>query len=284
MPEAWQQTAIAQTAAASSAIKAAEAQAWLKATMAETPTAVLDRTRERMKFLAEEYERGRFGIVGSTEAIARYGEVANTALGNVKDKAKDQFAELKSAIEGWGRDSAAAIVDFAITGKSSFSDMVNSMIADMARMVIQQNITGPLASTISGFFGPTVANADGGVYSSPSLSAYSGGIYNSPKFFAFANGAGVFGEAGPEAIMPLSRGPDGRLGVKAQGGGSTVNIEIINNSGAAVQQREVADHRGGRKMQIVIGEAVAGEMRRPGSAMHSAARQTFGLTPTLSGR
>jgi lambda family phage tail tape measure protein len=50
------------------------------------------------------------------------------------------------------------------------------------------------------------------VYDSPSLSAYSNGVYSTPKTFAFAKGAGIFGEAGPEAIMPLTRAADGSLG------------------------------------------------------------------------
>lgn len=60
-------------------------------------------------------------------------------------------------------------------------------------------------------------NALGGVYDSPSLSAYSNGVYSTPQYFTFAKGAGVFGEAGPEAIMPLTRGADGSLGVRAVG-------------------------------------------------------------------
>ncbi|MBQ5276790.1 phage tail tape measure protein [Klebsiella quasipneumoniae] len=60
-------------------------------------------------------------------------------------------------------------------------------------------------------------NALGGVYDSPSLSAYSNGVYSTPQYFAFAKGAGVFGESGPEAIMPLTRGADGSLGVRAVG-------------------------------------------------------------------
>ncbi|MDX6969754.1 hypothetical protein, partial [Enterobacter hormaechei] len=42
-------------------------------------------------------------------------------------------------------------------------------------------------------------------------------VYSTPQYFAFAKGAGVFGEAGPEAIMPLTRGADGSLGVRAIG-------------------------------------------------------------------
>ncbi|HEP1033921.1 TPA: phage tail tape measure protein [Enterobacter kobei] len=62
-------------------------------------------------------------------------------------------------------------------------------------------------------------NAKGNVYDSPSLSAYSNGVFQTPQLFAFAKGAGVFAEAGPEAIMPLTRAPDGSLGVRAVGGG-----------------------------------------------------------------
>ena len=62
-------------------------------------------------------------------------------------------------------------------------------------------------------------NAKGNVYDSPSLSAYSNGVFQTPQLFAFAKGAGVFAEAGPEAIMPLTRASDGSLGVRAVGGG-----------------------------------------------------------------
>lgn len=62
-------------------------------------------------------------------------------------------------------------------------------------------------------------NANGGIYQSADLSRYSGTVVNRPTFFAFAKGAGVMGEAGPEAILPLRRGADGKLGVVADIGG-----------------------------------------------------------------
>lgn len=85
-----------------------------------------------------------------------------------------------------------------------------------------------------------IPHAKGGAYQSPSLSAYSNGVYSSPQLFAFAKGAGVFGEAGPEAIMPLRRGPDGRLGVSAHGGSSAgFGSVVVNNYGDnRVQQRQ----------------------------------------------
>lgn len=79
--------------------------------------------------------------------------------------------------------------------------------------------------------GGLLPNADGGVYRSPSLSRFSGQIVNTPRLFAFAAGAGVMGEAGPEAILPLSRGSDGKLGVRGGSANSvTVNIYGINNA------------------------------------------------------
>ncbi|WP_410968618.1 hypothetical protein, partial [Salmonella sp. SAL4443] len=58
-----------------------------------------------------------------------------------------------------------------------------------------------------------IPNADGGVYRSAGLSQFSGSIVYRPTFFAFARGAAVMGEAGPEDILPLRRGTDGKLGV-----------------------------------------------------------------------
>lgn len=180
----------------------------------------LEEQRADMQLLATAFEQGKISAEQYADAVGR-------ALGNLPDDLapiKDEFADLKRAIEGWGQDSAQAIVDFAITGKSSFSDMIESMLADMAKMAIYKNVTGPMANAVSNLFSPT-ANALGGVYSSPSLSAYSNQVHDSPKFFQFANG-GVFAESGPEAIMPLSRDSRGRLGVKAEGGGG-LNLENI---------------------------------------------------------
>ena len=89
----------------------------------------------------------------------------------------------------------------------------------------------------TGAYGNLSFNALGGVYDSPSLSAYSGGVYSTPQLFAFAKGAGVFGEAGPEAIMPLTRSANGSLGVRAimpdtsamSGGAPQVTVNISSD-------------------------------------------------------
>lgn len=98
------------------------------------------------------------------------------------------------------------------------------------------NIFGSIWDRVSSF----LFNAKGGVYDSPSLSTYSNGVYNSPKMFAFAKGAGVFGEAGPEAIMPLKRGADGSLGVQASMGMPAITVNLIESpgNGGQVNQRQ----------------------------------------------
>jgi phage-related minor tail protein len=53
-----------------------------------------------------------------------------------------------------------------------------------------------------------------------------GGIVSAPTLFPMRNGRGLMGEAGPEAIMPLTRGADGRLGVQSAGGGRAVNVTV----------------------------------------------------------
>lgn len=134
-------------------------------------------------------------------------------------------------------------------------------------------LLGTVVSGVSSYFGGSAAsagtssgtalqeyaanfqfNALGGVYNSPSLSAYSNGVYDSPQLFAFAQGAGVFGEAGPEAIMPLTRAADGSLGVRAvssgvnnaqaSGGAPQVYITIDSNGNTSTQSSAGAEQFG----------------------------------------
>ena len=147
--------------------------------------------------------------------------------------------------------------------KSLQKVLLNAMIVNGIKSMQGAGIWGSLfgsansgGSTPSGVYGSASSgldffkqNAKGGVYDSPSLSAYSGGVFDSPKLFAFAKGAGVFGEAGPEAIMPLARTPDGNLGVRMmgeQGGGFSGDIIVqqtihVSGNGDAALNRAMED-------------------------------------------
>ncbi|MGA4655931.1 phage tail tape measure protein [Proteus terrae] len=129
--------------------------------------------------------------------------------------------------------------------KEFSSSLASSIISDLIRIAIQAQITNALTGLMGGFAGGSSgaasgakagkvgvkANAKGDVYSSPSLSQYSNQVVSSPTLFAFAKGGtpnlGLMGEAGSEAIMPLKRGPDGSLGVRATGSNSVASGDTI---------------------------------------------------------
>ena len=91
-----------------------------------------------------------------------------------------------------------------------------------------QNAFKPLARDFAkglpGLFGGAFGDG-GGVIKNISPFA-SGGVIGTPTYFPMSSGLGLAGEAGPEAIVPLSRGPDGRLGVASGGGGQGANITV----------------------------------------------------------
>ncbi|WP_284966910.1 phage tail tape measure protein [Enterobacter cloacae] len=117
-------------------------------------------------------------------------------------------------------------------------------------------------------------NAKGNVYDSPSLSAYSNGVFHTPQLFAFAKGAGVFAEAGPEAIMPLTRAADGSLGVRAvgtpqvSGGVPSVNFGDINIQGGSPQaSSQGTAGAAGRQLKDAITGVINEQASMPGSPL-----------------
>ncbi|MCQ7043281.1 phage tail tape measure protein [Escherichia coli] len=117
-------------------------------------------------------------------------------------------------------------------------------------------------------------NAKGNVYDSPSLSAYSNGVFQTPQLFAFAKGAGVFAEAGPEAIMPLTRAADGSLGVRAvgtpqvSGGVTSVNFGDINIQGGSPQaSSQGTAGAAGRQLKDAITGVINEQASMPGSPL-----------------
>ncbi|EPC4605635.1 phage tail tape measure protein, partial [Klebsiella pneumoniae] len=185
-----------------------------------------------------------------------------------------------------------------------FSSLTQSIIKNLVDMAAQALVTSSVMQTIMGVVGVVTSvvtgaagagsgtaiqnaasnfqfNAKGGVYDSPSLSAYSNQVYDSPQFFAFAKGAGVFGEAGPEAIMPLTRAGDGSLGVRAVGGGQNagasegpkvyITIEGGNTSTQAPSGFEQFGQQIGSFVEKKYRELMAQEMR-PGGMVWNAVK------------
>lgn len=196
-----------------------------------------------------------------------------------------------------------ALVEFCISGKLNFKDFAKSVIKDILRIMVKQLILNAVMAGISAFSGGAGASgasaagsaapasaatpttgmgaspqvmAKGGVFDSPGLSAYSGQVVNSPTHFAFARGMGLMGEAGPEAIMPLTRMPGGDLGVKTETETSApvpmqVNIHEAPNTHARVEQSD-----DGKNLTVVI-EQVEQEMQ-------SRMTRGTGMAPFMDGR
>lgn len=176
-----------------------------------------------------------------------------------------------------------ALVSAFKTGKLEWDDLANAIAEDAVRLAIRQGIsgaagflgnlfTGGTGGAGAGFvgggsdsWGSLVPNANGNVFSGPGISAYSGRIVDRPTLFPFAKGVGLFGEDGPEAIIPLKRGADGKLGVGASGSGveSPVEVHVHPTAGQTAEIRETRDNRGRRRVDVVLNEAVASAVATP---------------------
>lgn len=212
---------------------------------------------------------------------------ASQGFNNWLDNTKDISGQIESTTTQVFDGMTDALGDFVTTGKANFRSFATSVISDLSRIALKASITGifdsinssssgGLLGTIGSAISKFIPNAKGGVYDSPSLSVYSNGIYDTPQFFAFAKGGGVFGEAGPEAIMPLTRTSDGSLGVRAisskgdNGGGDIVYSPVyqitIQNDG---QNGEI----GPQAVKILMGmvdqrvQGVLQNMRRDGGML-----------------
>lgn len=151
----------------------------------------------------------------------------------------------------------SALDSFVTTGKVSFSDLTKSILSDLAKIAIKAAASQALSAMFSAFspassLGSTAAGygpkyfpqAKGGAWAGGTQffakgGAFTNSVVSKPTAFSSSGGPGVMGEAGPEAIMPLTRGSDGSLGVRAQ-----VDLSGLQQQGSAVQVNIQIDGQG----------------------------------------
>ena len=138
--------------------------------------------------------------------------------------------DLTKQSEKFGTTVSRTLQSAIISGRS-FSDTLRSIGMQFSTMALKQglkpveNLVSSLFSSIFSSLGSAQPFANGGIVNSGGIVPFaSGGVVASPTYFQAGNQTGLMGEAGAEAILPLSRGPDGRLGVQTQSKGSATNV------------------------------------------------------------
>tara|TARA_B100001250_G_scaffold187012_1_gene160755 strand:- start:2567 stop:6097 length:3531 start_codon:yes stop_codon:yes gene_type:complete len=238
----------------------------------------------------EAYRNGQTGVLEDMEKLTKkfskmLSEGQKTYSGlqggweKFADSVKNIGEEVANVTASWFDRAADSLANFVMTGKFQFKEFARSIIADIAKMIAKQmifNMIAGLTGGKGGWFskltggggggGADVNNAKGNVFAQNGIVPYAkGGIVNKPTFFPFSKGTGLMGEAGPEAIIPLQRGRDGKLGVAGGGGSTTVNVSV-DAKGSKVE----GDGKQMAQLGKLLGSAIEMEIakqKRPGGLL-----------------
>jgi lambda family phage tail tape measure protein len=146
--------------------------------------------------------------------------------------AGDSLARLDTLAKGFERSIVSAFANGIVHGKQ-FGTLLQGVAQSLEQMALKaalQPLSGMIGNWMSGLAGP--AGSMGSVFQNlgshlgGSLPFADGGVVGTPTYFPLGRGFGLAGEAGPEAIMPLARGPDGKLGVRGAGAGAPVTVSV----------------------------------------------------------
>ncbi|MGV0961433.1 MAG: phage tail tape measure C-terminal domain-containing protein [Limnohabitans sp.] len=240
-------------------------------------------------------------LVGATLAYQRSAEYgAKSALRTYIDEATNAAKLTERVITGSLKSMESALAQFVLTGKFDFKSLADSIIADLVRIQIQRSITLPMANAMNGamagmdwgaMWGSLFPSAQGNVFEGAALPAYRNTVVDRPTVFPFAQGAGfgrsarlgLMGEkvgSPGEAIMPLTRMRDGDLGVRVQGGGSTVIVNVIESPGKGGQQAQRTDSQGNQVIDVWVEQIAAqmwGDVARGAGPGPGVLANTYGL-------
>ena len=157
-------------------------------------------------------------------------DIDTDSLSQSLDGVAARTRDLQTGAGSFARAMTSAFAS-SVTGAKQFDDVLKSLALRISNLAVrlafkplEQGLTSGLESLLSGLINSGVSGAVAG---GNVVANARGGVLNAPSYFPMTSGEiGLAGEAGPEAIMPLARGADGRLGVSGNGGGASVTIQI----------------------------------------------------------
>lgn len=223
------------------------------------------------------------GLANWLDASSDYSTAAAGVVSSSMDSALDNVASMlmgnKASWKDWASSVLSMIAKVAL--QMAAVNLVSGIVSSVGGAAVGAASAGGGTANNSfsgGAYNNLTLNAKGGVYQSHDLSQYSGSVVSSPTLFAFAKGAGLMGEAGPEAIMPLTRAADGSLGVRAigTGGGSggtsiSVSAPVTIEGGGAGETSAANTANTARQLQGIIQTSITDRLKKeilPGGLLY----------------
>ena len=177
---------------------------------------------------------------------ARAAQGFGDELARLRDELGSATRDLGALERGFAGGLRRAIDGLVIDGgrlSDALSTVGRSMV-DTVYAAAMKPVTDRLGGLLGSALGGVSLNANGNAFSQGRVMPFAkGGVVAQATAFPMRGGAGLMGEAGPEAIMPLSRGPDGRLGVRSAGGGAshvTINVTTPDAASFRRSQSQIA--------------------------------------------
>lgn len=173
---------------------------------------------------------GLEGLESSGRMVAEFGDEL-TRLRESMTYTTREVGTLASGIEGGLRKAFTGLVFDGMKLSDALKGVAQRMVDtafSVAMKPVEQAVAGGMAQAVNGLVSGAMPFAQGGAFAQGRVMPFArGGVVSQPTYFPMRGATGLMGEAGPEAIMPLRRGPDGRLGVAAaSGGGRPVNVTV----------------------------------------------------------
>lgn len=242
-------------------------------------------------FIAKQNELNRLLSTGLLDPGTYFKslEKAGDDMRKTTQSGANDFKQLEFAVQGWGRSATDALVEFAVTGKASFSDFATSVLKDILRMYVQMQLITPLLQSLPGLnFGGGGTSASTGAASSVFSNLFKGGRATGGS--VSSNSIYEVNERGiPEMLISggkqflLTANQSGNVvplkSTNAGGGGIVVNLIESPGKGGTTKQSQTPG--GGIQLDIMVDQLVAKKQAEQGSASNKSLRNNFGLSNQL---